>query len=515
MADLAANFPDIRTPFINSNTGQIDQAWWHFLLSLFTRTGSEPGSSSSENAAAILLLQAAVALLQGDVEALFQLVEESGIEIGNVDAKASSLADMVVAITRQFETDPDSLRAAINQVSDSLFSAVRQLEVDPESIRASVNRVNDLLVAAIRQTEADPGSLYAAINRASDSLVALERNLEIDVTRPPFLMPRSFSLDYLDFDQTPSYVGQPGRAAWNPTDDTLNIHHSGGVTQQVGLETYARITNNSGVTIDNGQAISFDPGTNSFLPFIADGTLSPLTIIGIATEQIINGALGRITVWGRVRDLDTTGTPVGEIWAAGQILYTSTTIAGALTNVKPTAPNVSLPIAQVRVVSSTVGQIVVRPTIEQQLFYGQFSKTTDQVPSAINTANPITWTAALIANGLSIGAPASRIVAAHAGLYNFSASFQLTSGSASVKNVWLWYRKNGVDIANSALITSMDSGTAVRAPSRTLLISLAAGDYVELVWAADDVNVTLDAVPATAFAPAAPAALLTVNQEQQ
>lgn len=490
MADLSANFPDIRTPFINSQTGQIDPVWWQFLLSLFTRTGMEPGASSSDNAAAILLLQAAVALLQGDVETLFRLVEESAIEIGNVDAKANSLADVVTALARQFEADPDSLRSAINQIGDSLVSAIRQLEVDPDSLRAAINRVNDLVVI-------------------------LGRNIEIDATRPPFVFPRTFSIDYIDFDQTPSYVGQPGRAAWNPTDDTLNIHHSGGVTQQVGLETYARITNNSGVTINNGQAISFDPGTNSFLPFIADGTLSPLTIIGIATEQILNGALGRITVWGRVRDLDTTGTPVGEVWAAGQILYTSTTIPGALTNVKPTAPNVSLPIAQVRVVSSTVGQIAVRPTIEQQLFYGQFSKTTDQAPSAINTANPITWTAALIANGLSIGAPASRIVAAHAGLYNFSASFQLTSGSASVKNVWLWYRKNGVDIANSALITSMDSGTAVRAPSRTLLISLAAGDYVELVWAADDVNVTLDAVPATAFAPAAPAALLTVNQEQQ
>jgi len=169
----------------------------------------------------------------------------------------------------------------------------------------------------------------------------------------------------------------------------------------------------------------------------------------------------------------------------------------------------------VRIVDATNGEIAVRPVIEQQLFYGSFAKTADQTPSAANTANAITWSSTTIASGVSIGAPTSRIVVANAGLYKFSASFQLTSGSASVKNVWFWFRKNGVDIANTSMITSMDSGTAIRTPSRSLFFSLVAGDYIEIFWAADDVNVTLDNIPATAFAPAAPAALLTVNMEQQ
>lgn len=372
-----------------------------------------------------------------------------------------------------------------------------------------------LLAQNVQELTVGLGTTGAIANQISDSLQELARSIEAGVTRPQFVMPRSFPVDYIEWDQAPSVAPKVGNMEWSAIDDTINIHHSNDVTQQVGLETYARITNNSASTIQNGHAISFDPATNSFKPFIANGTLSPLTIIGIATEQIPIGAFGRITVWGRVRDLDTTGAPVGETWLAGQILYTSPTIAGALTNVKPTAPNVSLPIAQVRIVSTTTGQIAVRPTIEQQLFYGQFVKTVDQVPSAINTANAVTWTSPLIANGVSIGAPASRIVTANAGLYKFSASFQLTSGSASVKNVWLWFRKNGVDIPDTALVTSMDSGTAIRAPSRSLIISLAAGDYVELMWAANDVNVTLDAIAATAFAPGAPAAILNVQQEQQ
>lgn len=395
-----------------------------------------------------------------------------------------------------------------------IFRLLQELAIDVGNASSSAMAVNDALASLSRD-------LDHLINAPMPDMGRLElidsfmRSIEAYVTRPGFVMPRSFPVDYIDFDQNPAHTDQVARIAWNPTDDTLNIHHSGDVTQQVGLESYARITNNAGFTIPNGSAVGFDPVTDSFVLFLADGTQPPLTIIGIATQEILNGAQGRITNWGRVRDLDTTGTPVGEAWTAGDILYTSTTIAGALTNVKPTAPNVSLPIAQVRVVSSTVGQIFVRPTIEQQLYYGQFDKTTDQVPTAANTANAITWTSALISSGISIGTPTSRIIVANAGLYNFSASFQLTSGSASVKNVWLWFRKNGTDIANSALITSMDSGSAIRAPSRSVLISLAAGDYVELMWAADDTNVTLDAIPATAFAPAAPAALLTINQEQQ
>lgn len=401
----------------------------------------------------------------------------------------------------KFLPDNDTIRRF-----EKLFQAVGS--TTPANLQIIFTRLDELLSAS--------GTIDAKANLANDQIAAARRETELVSSGPlPAVMPRSLSIDYLDFDQNPAHTDQVARLAWNSTDDTLNIHHTGDVTQQVGLESYARITNNAGFTIPNGSAVGFDPVTDSFVLFIADGTLPPLTIIGVATQEILNGAQGRITNWGRVRDLDTTGTPVGEVWAAGDILYSSTTIAGALTNVKPTAPNVSLPIAQVRVVSSTVGQIFVRPTIEQQLYYGQFDKTTDQTPAAANTAYAITWSSALTASGISIGTPASRIVVANAGLYNFSASFQLTSGSASVKNVWIWYRKNGVDIANSSLVTSMDSGTAIRAPSRTFLISLVAGDYVELMFAADDVNVTLDAIPATAFAPAAPAALLSVNQEQQ
>lgn len=374
----------------------------------------------------------------------------------------------------------------------------------------------ETLFRLVQEASVDAGGALTKANAAASMVDRLAAALESQATRPSFAFPRSFPIDYIDFDGDPKHTDTPRRIAWNQAEDTLNIHHTGGVTQQVGQELYGYFINDIGSLIVNGEVIGFDPVAATFVKFIADGTYQSELVIGVATQDIAAGDTGRATVWGRVRGIDTTGTPFGEVWASGDVLYVSTTIAGGFTIVKPTAPNLSIPIGLVRIVDSVNGEIAVRPVIEQQLYYGAFVKTADQTPAAINTAYAITWNSATIANGVSIdGGNPSRIVTANAGLYKFSASFQLTSSSASVKNVYLWFRKNGVDVANSTMITSLDSATAIRTPSRSLFFSMQAGDYIELMFASDSTAMTIDNIPATAFAPAAPAAILTVNQEQQ
>lgn len=334
-----------------------------------------------------------------------------------------------------------------------------------------------------------------------------------------FALPHSMQLDYLDFGTSAVHATKIGRLAWNGTDDTMELHHTGGVTQQVGLETYLRAINHTGATITNGSCVGF-AGVNGTVAieiedYIANGTMPSLYVLGVVTQDIANNEKGRVTVWGNVRDIDTTGTPYTETWLVGDILYANTTTAGGLTNIKPTAPNVVVPVAIVLKAHATTGEIFIRPTIEQQEYYGSFIKTTDQTPALVNTAYTITFDSAEASNGVSIGTPASRIVAANAGLYSFNASFQLTSNNASIKNVWLWFRKNGADIANTAFKVSLESANALSTPSRSRFFSLLAADYIELMWAADDTNVTLDSTAATAFAPAAPACTLTVEQIQQ
>lgn len=404
-----------------------------------------------------------------------------------------------------FIKDDDTIRRF-----EKLFQAVYQ--DGEQNLTIIFARLQELLI--------DSGTAQGKAVANEDSIARLARAIEVAATNPQFVFPRSFPLDYMDFCKTPNYSPAVARVGWNDTDDTLNIQHTGGVTQQVGQETYSRFNNGTASTILNGKVVglAYSGGvtTDQVVPYIADGTVPLLNVIGITTQSVAPGEYGRITVWGRVRQLDTTGTPYGETWAQGNILYASPTSIGGLTNVKPTAPAACIPLAVVVVLSSTVGEISVRPTIDQSLYYGSFVKTTSQVPSAINTAQLITWSSSPIANGVIRSATIfSRIITLNAGLYQFNASFQMASSSASVKNVWLWFRKNGVDVANSSRIISLDSATAIKTIAISQFFSMAANDYIEMVFASDSTNMTLNTTPATAFAPATPAAILTVTQEQQ
>ena len=106
-------------------------------------------------------------------------------------------------------------------------------------------------------------------------------------------------------------------------------------------------------------------------------------------------------------------------------------------------------------------------------------------------------------------------MAEFSGLYNFSVNLQLLSNSASAKNGWFWFRKNGADIANSASLVTLSGNNESKSIHKSDFISLNAADYVEVVFAVDNTGLFLDATAATAFAPAAPAVLVAVTQVQQ
>jgi hypothetical protein len=326
--------------------------------------------------------------------------------------------------------------------------------------------------------------------------------------------------DYLDLNPYAAYTGQLGRLGWSADDQTLNIGMDYGVIQQVGQETYARVQNNTGVDIQNGAVVGFvGVGADNTLrvaPYLADGATPTLYVLGIMTHLLPDsGEKGYCTVWGHVRDLDTTGASYGETWALGDILYASPTTAGGLTNVKPTAPSNVIPIAAVLEVSATAGEIFVRPTIQQMQYYGIFTKTDNQTPAATNTEYLLTFNNTQLSNGVVRGTPTSRIVVPESGLYRFDVNLQITSGSSSSKNIWVWFKKNGTAITNSARIVTSDLNNGYVPVSIQETVSLAANEYVELAFASDSTAVTVGSVAATAFAPAAPAIVLNVTQVQQ
>lgn len=137
--------------------------------------------------------------------------------------------------------------------------------------------------------------------------------------------------------------------------------------------------------------------------------------------------------------------------------------------------------------------------------------TTDQTAAAINTAYPLTYTSS-IADGVTNGTPASRLVFAEAGQYMISFSAQIASTSSSTVNFWFWPRVNGVDVSGSTMKNALHSNTSVLVVSRSAIFDLQAGDYLEAMWAVDSTSGFLDATAATAFAPSAPASTIAITR---
>jgi len=137
--------------------------------------------------------------------------------------------------------------------------------------------------------------------------------------------------------------------------------------------------------------------------------------------------------------------------------------------------------------------------------------TTDQTAAATNTAYALTYTSS-IAEGVTNGTPASRIVFAEAGQYMISFSAQIASTSSSTVNFWFWPRINGTDVVGSTMKNALHQNGAVLVVSRSAIFDVNANDYLEAMWAVDGTSGFLDATTATAFAPAAPASTIAITR---
>lgn len=324
--------------------------------------------------------------------------------------------------------------------------------------------------------------------------------------------------DHIQMNTTANYTAEdylPGMMTWNEAEDCMDIVQADGSILQVGLENYIPVINSTGSTLTNGTVVRFSgvsaEETPEVYPMIADGSVEPLYIVGILTNDIPNGQFGRATVFGKVRNLNTTGSDVGEIWQQGDLLWAHPTQIGKLTRVRPTAPNVSISIAAVLKVDSTTGRLLVRPTIFPRLFYGTFSSITTQTATLINTPKAVTFDMTDISSGVVLN-NSSKIICNYAGLYSFDFRLQLTSTNSSQKNIYIWARKNGTDIVRSSSKITLVGNAVEVVPSWSFTVSMLAGEYFELMYAVDDIAVLINAPAATSFSPAIPSATLRVTQ---
>lgn len=124
----------------------------------------------------------------------------------------------------------------------------------------------------------------------------------------------------------------------------------------IGKEQWIDAYNNTGITITNGQVVFVDTVNGMYstvelakadLPTTADG------VIGIATHDIENATIGRVTTFGIVRDINTSAL------TAGEKAYVSSTVAGDVVDARPEYPNYAIQIGHILISHADSGQIFV------------------------------------------------------------------------------------------------------------------------------------------------------------
>ena len=146
------------------------------------------------------------------------------------------------------------------------------------------------------------------------------------------------------------------------------------------------------------------------------------------------------------------------------------------------------------------------------LHYGSFSDTTLQTAASINTAYGMTFNTTDSSNGVSVGSPTSRLVVDNQGVYNVQFSAQLDKTSGGAGNIYIWLRKNGTNVANTATTIAIQGTAARTVAAWNFLIQLEPTNYVELMWATDDTSVRILAASATSVWPAIPSVICTLTQ---
>ena len=149
--------------------------------------------------------------------------------------------------------------------------------------------------------------------------------------------------------------------------------------------------------------------------------------------------------------------------------------------------------------------------------HGAFHDSTDQAAANTTTAYAVTFNTTDISNGVTLS-NSSRLNVTDSGVFNIQFSIQLKNTTNDGHDVDIWFRKNGTNVDNSNSRYHPPARKSAGDPSHMIaalnfFVELDAGDYVEIIYRVDNVNVTLEhfAAGSSPTRPAVPSAIATVS----
>jgi hypothetical protein len=171
---------------------------------------------------------------------------------------------------------------------------------------------------------------------------------------------------FVQFDTAAIVTDATGRLYYNDEDmyQTLAFQMNGNIIQHVGEEMFYRVRLSAAAT--KGQVLMFT-GTLGSSGGLTAAPATGLTfeqsnyILGVAGESGSTNDWVTVYAFGEVKEVNTSA------FSQGDVLYYDPTVAGGLTNTKPSTPNAIATIAAVVHVGTSNGVLFVRPTFGSAL----------------------------------------------------------------------------------------------------------------------------------------------------
>jgi hypothetical protein len=311
---------------------------------------------------------------------------------------------------------------------------------------------------------------------------------------------------FINFDTTPT--GTPttqGTMSWDTDHNTVQLVMNG-TTGRILEDVFYIAKNQTGSTIPKGTVVRADgtlgaSGRIKIAPFLADGTYPSEYLMGVTAEAILDGADGMVVHFGQIRNVNTSA------YVDGDILYASTTSAGAFTTTIPSAPNNIIEVAIV-IHAAANGTLQVRPTIGsninkdegvlitspsngQILTYnstsGLWVNTTPSVSTSKsflvtfldNAVNASTTTYITFGSATFSTTEANRLTVAPAASTFSKFYVKIYTSQSATGSLVLTLRKNQVD---TSVVTTIAAGSAsgTEANSGANSVSFSAGDDISI-----------------------------------
>jgi hypothetical protein len=268
---------------------------------------------------------------------------------------------------RQFE----QLFKIADQVSPS--SDTPGIEIQAGQAQASANEALAQIVSLAKDAAINAGTADQKAVEALDSLNSIANSLALLAAAPVIQNNNSVATDYIDFNTTtPAPAIKVGRVHWNG-GYTLNLEMTPNVNQAIGESQYYYIK--ASAAIAKGQLVMFDGSVGSsgvLKGKPSTGLTNGQLVMGVAAEAIANNGFGLVSSFGLVRGFNTTGTPYGETWADGDILYYNPSFPGGLTKNLHAAPIPHVVVAAV-VNAATAGSGSIFVRVQAEPLIGQLS----------------------------------------------------------------------------------------------------------------------------------------------